>query len=67
MSDTKTRLAKLEKAARIATSGEILARELAVVEFLGWAESVKVGRGSIVIPQERRDALAEIKRIKEAA
>lgn len=95
MSDTKARLAKLEKATRIATSGEIRARELAVTEFLEWAESVKIGRGSIVIPQERRiliveaaaeivrlaraidtagtaleagrDALTEIKRIKEAA
>lgn len=89
MSDTKT------KPARIATSGEIRAREKAVVEFLQWAESVKSGRGSIVIPHERRvliveaaaeiirlmyaidaagdalegckNALAEIKRIKEAA
>lgn len=89
MSDTKT------KPARIATSSEIRARELAVTEFLEWAESVKTGRGSIVIPQGRRaliveaareirrlayaidiagnalencgDALADIKRIKEAA
>lgn len=89
MGDIKT------KPARAATSSEIRAREKAVAEFLEWAESVKNGRGSIMIPQERRaliveaaaeiirlmyaidaagdalegckDALAEIKRIKEAA
>lgn len=89
MSDTKT------KPARIATSSEIRAREKAVTEFLGWAESLTKGRGNITFLHEKRamvgeaaaeilrlwaaldvalvgleagrDAMAEIKRIKEAA
>lgn len=56
MSDTKA------KAARVATASEIREREKAVTEFLGWAESVKTGRGSIVIPQERRALIVEAAR-----